>query len=425
MNRISDVLASKLPFFYGYLILLIAIAAQVGSSPGQTYAISVFSPHLEAGLGLSKSALSAAYMIGTLLAAVPLLLIGPLSDRIGIRATVFGVGAALAGACVVGSQVQGFTSVLVVFLLLRFLGQGAMTLLAGNMVSMWFHRRLGAMNAIMCAGSATAFAIVPVALQAYIEYAGRRAAFVAQGVVVAVVLLPALVFLYRNHPKDVAQYFDGDFPEEPEASSETGASVCVVAAACIDRTLGEAARHRTFWVLAADMCLWAMIGTGIVFHSQAIFGELGVAPTAVRVLFPIFSVSMLLAQLAGGPLADRISMHKLLAVAFAALAAGAMAIPLSAGIVAVYAFAILFGGGQGLAISVTATMWARYYGRVHLGKIRGAVWCLTVAGSGCGPLILGTIADSTGSFSMGMWLFSALLIPLAPLSLLALPLPKD
>lgn len=425
MNRISDVLASKLPFFYGYLILLIAIAAQVGSSPGQTYAISVFSPHLEAGLGLSKSALSAAYMLGTLLAAVPLLLIGPLSDRIGIRATVIAVAASLACACVVGSLVQGFTSVLVVFLLLRFLGQGAMTLLAGNMVSMWFHRRLGTMNAIMCAGSATAFAIVPVALQSYIEHAGWRAAFVAQGVVLAVMLLPALVFIYRNHPRDVGQNYDGDRSEDAAPGSAGESSAEISAAACIDRTLGEAVRHPTFWVLAADMCLWAMIGTGIVFHSQAIFGELGAAPSSVGALFPVFSVSMLLAQLAGGPLADRIAMHKLLAVAFAALAAGAMAIPLSAGIVAVYSFAILFGGGQGLAISVTATMWARYYGRVHLGKIRGAVWCLTVAGSGCGPLILGTIADSTGSFVAGLWLFAVLLIPLAPLSLLALPLPKN
>ncbi len=426
MNRISDLLANKLPFFYGYLILLVAIAAQFGSSPGQTYAISVFSPHLETGLGLSKSALSAAYMLGTLLAAVPLTLIGPLSDRIGIRATVIGVAAGLVGACLIASQAQGFTSVLLVFLLLRFLGQGAMTLLAGNMVSMWFHRRLGTMNAIMCAGSATAFAIVPVVLQSYIESAGWRAAFVAQGVVLAALLLPALVLIYRNHPQEVLQHFDGDAAEpawQSGGKSHAAAQQSPAALKVVERTLHEAVRNRTFWILAADMCFWAMIGTGVVFHSQAIFAQFGVTPAQTQAMFPVFSVSMLVAQLAGGPLADRIPMHYLLSVAFFVLAVGAASIPIAAGVAAVYLFALLFGAGQGLAISVTATMWARYYGREHLGKIRGAVWCLTVAGSGCGPLILGAISDATGSFVVGLWIFTALLIPLAPLSLLATPLP--
>ncbi|GAB5402900.1 MAG: MFS transporter [Aureliella sp.] len=428
MNRISDFLANKLPFFYGYLILLVAIAAQFGSSPGQTYAISVFSPHLEAGLGLSKSALSAAYMLGTLLAALPLTLIGPLSDRIGIRGTVIGVAAGLVSACMAASQVQGFFSVLLVFLLLRFLGQGAMTLLAGNMVSMWFHRRLGTMNAIMCAGSATAFAIVPVVLQSYIEGAGWRAAFVAQGVVLGLLLLPALVLIYRNNPQEVRQHFDGDQAESgslPDHESSASSDAAESSALFLDeRTLGEAIRNRTFWILAADMCFWAMIGTGLVFHSQAIFAQFGVTPTQTQAMFPIFSASMLVAQLAGGPLADRVPMHYLLGVAFFVLAIGAASIPIAAGVAAVYLFAVLFGAGQGLAISVTATMWARYYGRRHLGKIRGAVWCLTVAGSGCGPLILGSISDATGSFVVGLWIFTGLLIPLAPLSLLATPLPK-
>lgn len=428
-DRLSIALASKLPF-YGYFIVLLAIAAQWGSSPGQTYAISVFTPHLEADLGLSKSALSTAYMLGTFLAAIPLTLVGPLSDRFGIRATCVVVTALLGVTCCAASLASGFYSILAVFLLLRFLGQGAMTLLAGNMVSMWFQVRLGTMNAIMCAGSAAAFAVVPIWLGELIEDFDWQTAFLVEGGVLLVGLLPAIALLYRNHPADLGQHLDrkeaqatqpapspaADQKTKPEAPTEK-ASPAEVAVA--DQTLTEAMRHRTFWILAADMCFWAAFGTGVVFHSQAIFADLGVPSSTARFMFPVFSASMLIAQLGGGPLADRLPMHYLLSAAFAALAAGVLSIPLLSGSSSVYGFAVLFGGGQGLAIAVTATMWARYYGRKHLGKIRGAIWSLTVAGSGSGPLVLGMIADRTGSFSLGIWLFGFCLLPLVALSLFA------
>jgi len=78
-----------------------------------------------------------------------------------------------------------------------------------------------------------------------------------------------------------------------------------------------------------------------------------------------------------------------------------------------------------LAISVSSTMWVRYYGRENLGKIRGAVWCMTVAGSGCGPLILGQLSDLLDSYQIGLWLFVAMLAPLSVLTLWATPPPPN
>ena len=52
------------------------------------------------------------------------------------------------------------------------------------------------------------------------------------------------------------------------------------------------------------------------------------------------------------------------------------------------------------------TVWARYFGRVHLGKIRGTVWTATVAGSALGPPIMGLAKDYLGSFAPALWLFA-------------------
>ncbi len=239
------------------------------------------------------------------------------------------------------------------------------------------------------------------------------------GAIILLTLVPAVVLLLRNRPEDLGQHPDG-------IRLGRAVDTAVITAGHASRfhlepelTFAQAARHRTFWILATDMALWAMIGTGIVFHALPIFQAQGIDPERSKMLFVTFSASMLLMQIAGGIMADRLPMHRLLASGYALLFAGTVVIPLTTGEIGVHLFAAFFGAGQGLAIAVNSTMWVRYYGRQHLGKIRGTVWCSTVAGSGCGPFVLGMFHDNLGSFQPGLWLFAAMFLPLIPLSLFA------
>ncbi len=70
---------------------------QLATSPGQTFAINAFTPYLRESLQLSDSQLSVAYMLGTLLAAFPLALMDPLSDRHSLRNVTLNV--MLSAAC--------------------------------------------------------------------------------------------------------------------------------------------------------------------------------------------------------------------------------------------------------------------------------------------------------------------------------------
>lgn len=418
MNRFSEYLSRRLPFFYGYIMVVVAVLAQVCSSPGQTFAISAFTPFLQEDLGMSASRLAAAYMFGTLLAALPLAMIGPLSDRFGLRLSMTGTAIGLALACVITSAATGFFTLLLGFLLLRCLGQGALTLLGSNIVSMWFQKRLGTVNAIMSAGGAAAFAIVPLVLLTAIEFLGWRLTYLCMGASILVTLVPMLILVLRNRPEDLGLSLDGvllgSAIHESDPRRETTTRLFGVRGP--ELTFRDAVRHRTFWILAVGMAMWAMVGTGIVFYALPIFDEQGISQDRSKMLFATFSMSMLLLQVIGGVLADRLPMHRLLAFGFLLLAAGASIIPLTTHVWHVHCFAALFGAGQGLAISVNSTMWVRYYGRKNLGKIRGTVWSTTVACSGAGPFVLGVIHDSWGSFIPGLWAFAAMLLPLAPLS---------
>ncbi len=168
-DRVSDRLAARLPFFYGYVMIPVAMAVQIASSPGQTFAVSAFKPALLEALALSHTQFSFAYMTGTMLAALPLSLVGPLADRFGLRIVTSVVVVALAATCLFASTVSGIVSLLLTFWLLRFLAQGSMSLLSGNTLSMWFRHRIGRVSAVMSIGMALAFATVPDLLSRSID----------------------------------------------------------------------------------------------------------------------------------------------------------------------------------------------------------------------------------------------------------------
>ncbi|MEM7478904.1 MAG: MFS transporter [Planctomycetota bacterium] len=414
MNRIPEFLSPRIPFFYGYLVAFLAVWALVCSSPGQTFAITAFTAPLGESLGLSRTQVAGAYMFGTIFAAIPLSLIGVLADRIGLQKTTALVALGLSLACGFMSAASGVVTLFVGFMLLRFLGQGALSLLPGNMVSMWFQTRLGRVNAAMAVGIAAAFGLMPSILTWSIEQIGWRYTYLAMGIVVAATLIPMMLLLFRNQPEDLGLRPDGlDEAEHKQAQSARPAEVSL--------TLAEAIRGRTLWILGFGMGIWALAGTGTIFFASEIFPEFGISKTRVQVLFGTFSIAMLATQISGGILADRLPLNRLMFFGFSLLAVGACVAPLTSTLWHMHLFALLFGAGQGLAIVTSSTLWVRYYGREHLGKIRGAVWCTTVAGSGCGPFILGALRDSMGSFAPGLWIFAVILLPLAPLMLLATP----
>lgn len=408
-DRFSDRLASRLPFFYGYVMIPVAMAVQVGSSPGQTFAVSAFKPALLEALSLTHTQFSFAYMTGTMLAAIPLSIVGPLADRFGLRAVTSVVVLALAATCWFASFISGIATLLLTFWLLRFLAQGSLSLLSGNTISMWFRDRIGRVSAVMSIGMALAFALVPDLLIRSIDAHGWQASFRLMSVVLLTLILPVLFLLFRNRPEDVGQHVDGRLARGETASQHSHDDHLPEHSL----TFAEAIRHRTMWILAAVMFAWAMIGTALVLDLVTLCEERGLSDKNIAPLFRTFAFSMLIMQLIGGVLADAVPLNRLLTVGVGMLASGVAVLAAANSAGTVHLFAAFFGGGQGLTIAVGAVIWVRYYGRDHLGKIRGTIWSLTIAGSGIGPLIMGLVRDADGRFDRAIYLFVAMLVPLA------------
>ncbi|TWT37239.1 Major Facilitator Superfamily protein [Posidoniimonas corsicana] len=376
---------------YAWVMLPLAMLMQIGTSPGQTFGVSLFNEPIRQELGLSDSLLTGAYMIASLLAAVPLMAIGRRMDQHGLRRVSLSLVALVGLSCVVISQVHGPVGLTIAFFMLRAFGQGGLSLAASNTLGTWFVRRLGLASGLAGVGMSAAIAVLPLAYFELIERLGWRYAYLAIGLFTWVTLLPLLGLLYRNSP--VVQ--DADTDHE-------------VAALGPSLDLRAAMRTPAYWIAMNCAAMSGLIATAVFFNLVRLFELQGFTAAQAAAIFPTVAVAMALLQIKGGLLADYLPLRGLMAVAMASLGAGVLVLGTAHTLLMTQVGAALLGAGQGLMAVTGNTLWPRYFGRRHLGSIRSSVWTATVAACSAGPFIMGVTYDLTGGYGPSIWLFVGL-----------------
>jgi MFS family permease len=474
----ADVPSTRRPIFYGWVMLIVTTLATMATSPGQSFMVGTFSESIRADLGISLGGFSAAYMIATFAASLPLTLVGRLGDRFGTRAVMGAVAALLGLACVfigVGTaailrlglpddaqRIALLVTLTVAFFLLRFLGQGALGLVASHALAMWFERRLGIAEAVRHMGMPLAVAALPAVTLVLIDALGWRGAYAVLGAGVWLVVLPAVWLTYVNRPEDVGQHLDGrpatlrgshseppapDAADQPSTSSRDHAATPDWAddradieldapsigeagdmhghAEAADRTtrtdeftggveftLREAMTTQAYWIVTASMVLSSAVGTAFVFHTQPMMADLGSGRAAAAAVVGTLGVVTLIVTLPYGVLVDRVRPARLLPVStlFLAGACGCYALaaslpgdrgPLSLSwtLLAVHVGFGLLGLSQGMLWLLASPIFARYFGRRHHGAIRGSLTTFMVIGTSAGPFVFATWRELTGSFT--------------------------
>jgi MFS family permease len=145
----------------------------------------------------------------------------------------------------------------------------------------------------------------------------------------------------------------------------------------------------------------------------------------VRVYYQTLVVTAMTAlagNFLGGWLARRIPLATLLSAALAILAAGLAALPHVTSIAQVMLWATAMGLGGGLVMVLFFSVWARVYGRRHLGRIQGLGQAMTVLASALGPLLLAWWIDRTGSYA-AMFRILAAVVGVTAVGALVTPMP--
>jgi MFS transporter, OFA family, oxalate/formate antiporter len=375
------------PVHYGWVILAAATFGMIMTTPGQTLGIAVFLDRIIDDLGVSRSHVSLAYTLATLAGASALPFVGRFIDDRGPRRAVVIIAAAFALACVGMGFVQGLLTLGLGFVFLRGLGQGALSLASVHVINIWFVRRRGLAVGIAGIGVAAATAFFPLLIEALVTRYDWRTAYMMLGAIVALTILPVGALLFRGHPERF-----GLEPDGPSVRAKGRRAPEVTMSA------GQARRTGTFWLLVAGDFWVSALGTGLIFHHFSIMAEGGLDRVAAATVFIPLAFVTAGASFAAGLLLDRTSPRALLvaALAFQAIALLMATRVTSSDLIVLYG--VVLGLSQGTRNAISASAYAHYFGRRHIGAIKGLATTINVGGTSVGPLLFALGMDLFGGY---------------------------
>ena len=150
--------------YYGWVVLVVAALAMVGTLPGRTQGLGLVTESLLRDLQVDRVRFAQINLFATLAGALFCIGVGRLLDRYGSRLVLTCV-ATLLGVVVVALSSVGSTVWLVVLITLtRGLGQSSLSIVSLAMPGKWFRRRLtfamGVYAIVMSIGFMVAFPLV-------------------------------------------------------------------------------------------------------------------------------------------------------------------------------------------------------------------------------------------------------------------------
>jgi MFS family permease len=364
----------------------VAVASSVGVFVSfaslLVYTFGIFLKPLAEEFGWSRAAVSAAFGIAAMTVAVCSPPLGYLLDRYSPRRilvpcmAVF--GCAFASLSLLTPHIwQLYAS----FFVMGIVGNGTAQMAYSRAVSSWFVERRGMGLAVVMSGGAIGAMVLPPVAEAMIERAGWRSACAMLGAMVLVVGLPAVAAFVRERPHDL-----DDGAAGPSVADGT--------------SVRDALRARPFWIVVAVLFLTSIAQNGALTHLAAMLTDRGVSTRGAATALAAMGGASLAGRFVTGWLLDRFFAPR---AAFTLLSVAAVgtwllsgAHSLGAGTLA----AILIGLGMGGEADVTPYLLSRYFGLRSFAMLYGFTWTAYAIAGAIGPVLMGKVFDTTGSYEI-------------------------
>lgn len=365
------------------------------SSPGQTYLISLFSGEIRAELGLSDGEFAGIYSLATLVSAIVMVWSGTLVDKIDLKKFSIAIVIGLGIGCGLMSVSVGVMSLLVSLFLIRQLGQGLMLISSSTAMVRYLDAHKGKSSALAGMGYAASEAVMPSILVALILWVGWRVSWQIAGVVLIVFMVPAILYLLRNHHVRHQNYL-----RQLLAGSDENERVYRQR----QWTRSEVVRDKLFYLFVPGLMSQPLMFTGFIFHQVHLVESKNWSLTAWASLFVMYALVSVATKIVTGFLVDRFGAIRMVPLVALPMGIGLVILSLSSSLLGGAAFLALTGITVGLQSTVTAPFWSEMYGSKHLGSIKSLGSAAMVFGTALSPIILGWYIDigtSMDSLAMG------------------------
>jgi MFS family permease len=378
---------ASLPFYYGWVNVLVASAAMTATLPGRTHGLGLITEPLLADLNLDRILFARINLVASLIGAAFCIPTGWLIDRYGVRSVLVGITLALAASVVGMSECDGVTSFAATLVLVRGLGQSALSVASMAAIGKWFNARLGMAMGVFAVLLTLGFVVGVLGMGEAIRTWGWRVAWQSLGLSIAALALLFWMFT-RSTPASCGVAPDTlDRAESPSQSAER------------DYSLRQALATPAFWAVAVGSSAFNLVWSGATLFNESLLAEYRVNQQAAVEVLAILTGVGLVANLATGKLATRERVVRLLGFGLLLLAGGLVALPTIGGAAGARIYAVAMGLSGGVVTVVFFAAWTHLFGARELGRIQGAAQLATVFASAVGPLIFTEASALSGSYS--------------------------
>lgn len=365
-------------------------------------AYGAYAAYWMAEFGWSRTTISLAYSLHRTESGLLGPLHGWLLQRVSPRRVIV-AGVLMLGLGFLGlAFVQDFVQFIVVFL---FMAVGAslcgllslMTVLVN-----WFERRRATALSLMQTGMSIGGLTVPLVALGLAAFGWRPVAFVS-GLVVMAIGLP-IARLMRRDPEQYGLRPDGATEEEAARRARAGAGGAQPAI-----TARAALRTWAFWAMSLAHAAAVAVVAGVSVHFVIfVNASLGMSIAAGASLLALMTGVSIGGQLLGGLLGDRVDKRFLATAGMLGHAVAMVLLARADAPSAVAVAAVVHGLAWGLRGPLMGALRADYFGRESFAAVMGVSSLIVMFGTVGGPLLLGIVADLTGSYAPGFLALAAL-----------------
>ena len=412
--------------FYGWYIVGVGFIANVATSFALASTLSIFLKPLTAELGISRGVFSLLRSGEGIVGACLAPWVGTLVDRHGGR-WLMAIGTAIVGVGYLFlGHVTSFGQFAAIRLSLVTVGDALMGSLVVNVVvAQWFVRRRGRAMAFTSMGVGFAKVCMPVVVAWLLLTFSWRETWMIFGVVTMVLLVAPALLVIRRRPEDMGLYPDG--ASEPPTTSgslaASGKSGGEFSSAGLDViwTRTEAVRTSAFWLLVITFGISSVGVTGLNLHVFPYITDIGHSPVVAATVMSVIASMQLASPLVWGFLAERVDPRIAAMLRFIVQGVGLGLAISTSSLICLYTGFFLYDIGLGGNMVLPDLLWANYFGRRSLGKIRGMGLLISQVLAAFGPPFFGFLFDATGGYGLSFALFGAALATSAVLSLMLRP----
>jgi cyanate permease len=265
---------------------------------------------------------------------------------------------------------------------------------------------------------------MPIFAASLIVGFGWRETWMVFGVVTLILgVVPALLFVRRS-PEAMGFLPDGaeqgGFPDAGGANRSKSVTD-QIANQDLEWSRSEAMRTATFWLLVITFGIASIGVTGLNLHVYPYVTDIGHPPVVAATVMSVIASMQLFSPLAWGLLAERMDVRVAAMLRFVIQAVGLGLATMTANLFCLYAGFFLYGIGLGGNMVLPEILWANYFGRRSLGRVRGLGMLISQALAAVGPPFFGFLFDATNGYGLSFAIFGAALITSAVLSLMLRP----